>query len=232
MPVSESTDQSPVRWWAEPACWGLLAAHLLARLLFLAIKPVTAVSVDIAAWNRVAAAMRAGNNPYLSTDVLVHPPFGMQVVYVVDRLSVWLNCSFASAFWIVLIATELLLVAFCYGVLRQRRSAKAVFWITFIGITLQPAAMFHVCQHGNIDIFVGLFVLLATAGLAGFVSTRDPWSWLAGCVWIGLGVLVKIVPVILAPLLLIAAGRVRRGVFVLGVGLMLAPVPDKRSATF
>jgi len=197
----------------------LIVVHLAVRLAFLAIKPVPAVSVDVSAWYQVATELRQGRNPYVTTEILVHPPFGLQVAWAVDRIANLTGWQFPTAYFLFLVPFELSLVVLCYVILRDWQSPKAAKWIVLGGVTAQPALLFQACQHGNIDLFVGLFCVLGCAGFMAFLRSNDRWQYASACVWIGLGILVKIVPVMLAPLAFTAWRRSWR--LALGGGVLL-----------
>lgn len=212
------------RWYLEPALVAAVAVHTATRVIFLLIKPAAAVSADVEAWARVAAAMRAGENPYVTTNILVHPPFGMQLVFLIDRISTWSGLSFANAFWAVLVLTETILLVVCLCVLHRWHTARVSAVVVLVGITLQPAMLFSACMHGNIDLFVGLFVVLAVSELLRFAQEDEPRHYRKACIWLGMGILVKTVPLILAPLLLVGAERSRWRQVLIGGAIMLLPV--------
>jgi 4-amino-4-deoxy-L-arabinose transferase-like glycosyltransferase len=60
-----------------------------------------------------------------------------------------------------------------------------------VGVALNPMAILLVCQHGNSDVHVGLFVTLALAALVVYRRSRDVLVWLGACLFLGLGVLAK-----------------------------------------
>ena len=110
-----------------------------------------------------------------------------------------------------------------------------------MGISLNPIAILFVCQHENIDVFVGLFVVLALWALVTYEGAsdsgaRDAVPWLVGCLALGLGAFVKTIPLVLAPLLapgFRAASKLGRtmgaalflGPFVLGLSIVFALAP-------
>jgi hypothetical protein len=81
-----------------------------------------------------------------------------------------------------------------------------------------------VCQHGNSDVNVGLFVSLACAALIVHERSRDVLVWLVGCLLLGLGVFAKTTPLVLAPVLAPGARLASRTGRALGVALFLLPV--------
>ena len=84
-------------------------------------------------------------------------------------------------------------------------------------------AIILVCQHGNSDVQVGLLVTLAVAALGAHHRSRDIAAWLGGCLFLGLGVLAKTVPLVLAPLLAPGARLASRGERALGAALFVGP---------
>lgn len=100
---------------------------------------------------------------------------------------------------------------------------RAVRRALLVGIALNPVTIILVCQHGNSDVQVGLLVTLAVAALASHRRSRDVVMWLVGCLFLGLGVLAKTTPLVVAPLLAPGArvaSRVGRG---LGLTLLVGP---------
>ena len=97
-----------------------------------------------------------------------------------------------------------------------------------------------VCQHGNSDVNVGLLVTLACSALIAFRRSRDVVLWLCALL-LGLGVLAKTTPLVLAPLLAPGArlasplGRALGLVLLLlpataGLAVLLALVPRDRGS--
>src|SRR5262245_46588076 len=82
LPANEvrTTAGAPCRW-REGQMVALLIIHLAVRGLFLLITPAGA-SNDVSNWLAVAAALRNGENPYVTTPFLNHPPFWMQWIFV------------------------------------------------------------------------------------------------------------------------------------------------------
>src|ERR1051325_1273033 len=100
-------------------------------------------------------------------------------------------------------------------------SARAVRGALLVGISLNLIVIVFVCQHENIDVFVGLFVVLALWALVASQGAGDVVPWLAACLAVGLGAFAKTIPLILAPLLVPgfrAASRLGR---LLGAALYL-----------
>ena len=91
-------------------------------------------------------------------------------------------------------------------------------------VTLNPMMVILVCQHGNSDVNVGLFVTLACTALIAYQRPRDVVAWLTGCLLLGLGVLAKTTPLVLAPLLVPGARLATQTGRFLGAVLFILPV--------
>jgi hypothetical protein len=123
-----------------------------------------------------------------------------------------------------LIGAESAVAVVLYFLLTRFAPARTVRWLLIAGISLNPMAILFVCQHENIDVFVGLFVALALWALVVYDRTNDPVAWLAGCLALGLGAFTKTIPLVLAPLLapgFRAASKLGR---TLGAALFLGPI--------
>src|SRR5213075_289293 len=83
------------------------------------------------------------------------------VVWSIDRVSRALSISVFDVMRVTLIATESAIVVVLYLLMTRFAPAAAVRRALLVGISLNPIAILFVCQHENIDVFVGLFVALA-----------------------------------------------------------------------
>jgi Dolichyl-phosphate-mannose-protein mannosyltransferase len=210
----------------------VLGCSWLVRAVVIATWPKSAHSDDLDSWMTVAHALRAGTNPYVTTQIVKWPPFALVVVFLIDHAARAFDISFFLAMRLTLIAAESAIVVVLYLMLRRFASAQAVRWLLIAGISLNPMAILFVCQHENIDVFVGLFVALALWALVVYIDTDDSVAWLAACLAIGLGVLTKTIPLVLAPVLapgLRAASKLGR---TLGAALFLGPAALGVSVVF
>ena len=200
----------------------VLGIAWIARAVFvLAIGE--AHSVDVEYWRTALAALDEGRNPY-ETGVLNWPPLWLVVIKAVDAAAGLVGVGFWSALRIYLVLVESAVVVTLYVTLVSSGADRtAVRRTLLIGIALNPVAIILVCQHGNSDVQIGLFVTLAVAALAAHHRSRDVVGWLGGCLFLGLGVLAKTVPLVLAPLLAPGARCASRGGRALGAALFLGP---------
>jgi hypothetical protein len=200
----------------------LLGVSWLARVLFV-IAIGDAHSVDVDAWQRALEAEHDGQNPY-ETGVLNWPPFWLQIIALLDAVANHVDTSFWTALRIYLIMAESALVATLYLTLVSVGARRdAVRRALLVGIALNPVAILLVCEHGNSDINVGLLVTLAVTALIAHWRSRDVVLWLCGCLLLGVGVLAKTVPLVLAPILAPGARLAGKAGTVLGAALFLGP---------
>jgi hypothetical protein len=202
----------------------VLGCSWLVRAVVIATWPPSAHSDDLDSWIKVAHELNSGANPYVTTTIVKWPPFAIVVVWLIDHVARGLGVSFFTAMRVALIGTESTIVVVLYCMLSRFAPARTVRWLLIVGISLNPMAILFVCQHENIDVFVGLFVALALWALVVYDRTNDPVAWLAGCLALGLGAFTKTIPLVLVPLLapgFRAASKLGR---TLGAALFLGPI--------
>ncbi len=213
----------------------MLGVSWLARAVFIAAIG-DAQSLDVDYWRGALAAQDEGTNPY-ETGVLNWPPLWLMVIVGLDYAANLVDLGFWTLLRLYLVLVESAIVVTLYLTLVSAGAARgAVRRALLVGIALNPVTIILVCQHGNSDVQVGLVVTLAVAALAAHRQSRDVVMWLAGCLFLGLGVLAKTAPLVLAPLLAPGARRASRagrilaaalfvGPAALGVGVILALAP-------
>ncbi|MFZ1074406.1 MAG: hypothetical protein WAO21_13350 [Verrucomicrobiia bacterium] len=103
-------------------------------------------------------------------------------------------------------------------------SAARVRTLVIIGIALNPAAILLICQHCNFDVIVALWLMLFMISLLRYHQTKDYTDWLCACLFLGLGILTKTVPVVLAPMLAGGFREATTRLKFLGLALLLGPV--------
>jgi hypothetical protein len=202
----------------------LLAVSWGARLLFVALVPTAAHSLDVDHWMEVSALLENGINPYSATGYLNWPPVWMQSLYLIGTLARTLGLPFLTVLQACLIAVESALLLATLGLARRLLSPTDARRAVLFGLALNPIAILLVCQHGNFDVIVALWIVLFVAALERFHRDRDPVDWLAACAFLGLGILTKTVPVVLLPLLSARWREIPRRARWLGLALVLGPV--------
>lgn len=202
----------------------LLAAAWAIRALAIAVWPVAAHSSDLDSWEQVAFQLRQGTNPYATTSILKWPPFALVLVWSIDHLATWLGVTFFAVMRATLVAAEGAVVVVLYFLMRRFAPPREVRRILLVGICFNPMAILFSVQHENIDVFVGLCVVLGLWALVSAERGRDAVGWLAAALAFGLGVFVKTVPLAMLPLLasgMRAASKLGR---TLALTLFLGPV--------
>ncbi len=200
----------------------MLATSLLARAAFVLVVG-DARSSDVGHWLGALEYQDEGRNPYES-GVLNWPPLWLVVIVTLEYAANVVDVSFLSALRLYLVLVESALVVTLYLTLvRTGAERSSVRRALLVGIALNPVAILLVCQHGNSDVQVGLLVTLAVAALLAHGRSRDVVLWLTGCLLLGVGVLAKTVPLVLAPVLASGARLTTTAGKVLGAALFLGP---------
>jgi hypothetical protein len=199
----------------------VLLTGLLVRGVVLRMLPPGAISYDLRAWSEVAGFLAAGQNPYNLQPYLSWPPAWMQIVFFLDHVARRLDVPLAMVIRVFLIFVDGASVVLAARLIR-RIAPVSVLWPLLLGWSLNPIAILLVCQHGNFDGLVAICILAALLCLIEFIADRDVAAWLWACCWLGLGVLLKTIPIALAPLL--CAGRqLSRRALALGSVLLVGP---------
>ena len=201
----------------------LLAIFLIARILFMAFMPNT-YSKDLYAWLQVIDLLNQSKNPYTDSGVLNWPPFWMQILFAVHKVSDYTSISTISLIQFILISTEALTLLLTYWMLKRFFVYKNVTRLLILGWALNPIAILLSCQHCNFDIFVGFWILLSIAMMLKFFEDHSPVNLLMACFFLGIGILTKTVPLILAPLVLVAFQKQNISTKLFGFILLLTPV--------
>lgn len=214
----------------------LVGALLLVRLLFLAVLPEMSTSIDLRSWVYISNMLTHGRNPYLELHSLNWPPFWLMNLSLFGHVAQWTGMSVETMVRALLITCEAVVVAMTYLILAQL-GIKNRMRILVYGMVLNPVCFYLVCVHGNFDVIMMMFVLLFLDSLMRVSGTRDTQHWLLACLWLGLAVFCKTVPLILVPLLFQHLERTRGierlvGAFLVlmptavGVGTLLSLFPD------
>ena len=219
-PREPRASDSPPRLWREMSV--VLLTGLIARAVVLAVLPPKAMSYDLRAWLEIAGALANGQNPYtIPQHFLSWPPAWMQIVFFLDGVARFCDLPLSvviRGFLILADATG----AWLAGRLIRRIAPVSVLWPMLVVWSLNPVAIFLVCQHGNFDGLVAICVLLLLLSTIDFIEREDPVSWLWACGWLGAGVVLKTIPLALAPLLAVGRGLSRKTV-ALGAALAAGP---------
>ena len=202
----------------------VLLVFLVARLLFMLLMPANVRSFDTFSWEKIADSLGRGENPYQTTPFLNWPPFWMQIIFVLSKMSAAYGIPFFRVLQIFLIAVEAGVVVLLIRMIRAVVPDARIVGLVILGMALNPAAILMTCQHCNFDIVVGFWVLLFVLSLLRYNRSNDSADWLCACLFLGLGILTKTVPLLLFPMLAGGFRRAAANVRLLGVTLVFGPV--------
>jgi hypothetical protein len=215
------------RLWAAFDILGLILLLVAVRVYVLTHLSINAVSNDMHYWVTLYGQLNRGENPYgviLSDGWYPNwAPFWVQIVYGLGQLAQAEHWSLIRTINGALVATEVAIVILLYLTLAARAPRRRAVLLILGGIIFNPITILLVCVHGNFDVLVGLWVLLFVIALVRWAESRDPLDWVAATLWLGLGVLTKTVPVILASLLAVDWRRLRPIALLQGALLIFGP---------
>lgn len=201
----------------------VVAIAWAARLVFMWLIPPGAHSFDAYAWEHQALLLKQGLNPYQTSRLFSWPPFWMQCVFVISKIADGLGVPFFRVLQVFLILSETGVMVVTMRLIQRLTPTANVRILMIVGMALNPVAILLTCQHGNFDVIMVLWVLLAIACLMRYNGSEDVMDWLGACLFLGLGILTKTVPVVMVPLL---AGGFRKATLpgkLLGATLLLGP---------
>ena len=181
-------------------------------------------SKDLYGWLHVIDLLKEGKNPYTDSGLLNWPPFWMQMLFAIHKVSFHTSMSDTRLIQIVLISGEAIAMILTYWILKRFFKIQNASKILVIAWALNPIAILLSCQHCNFDIFVGLWILVFAFMMLKFFEDRSPVSWLMACFFLGIGILTKTVPLIVSPLLLIGIQKQNISTKIFGFVLMITPV--------
>ncbi len=211
-------------WWKDPRLWIVLVVAWLARAAFLWLMPQAVYSDDTRSWLDQWSAMQAGRNILVPPYYLPYPPLWIQCIFAMGKISVMTGLSFLTVLHVTLIAFETVVIVVSWrlaGMLAPEARRLPLF---LVGISLNPVVILLVCQHGQFDTLMMLWVMPMLLAFVRFNRSGEAVDWLTGCLFLGLAILTKTVPLILAPLALHAARRLPWKTLFLGGALAFVPV--------
>jgi hypothetical protein len=208
----------------------VLLVGLVVRVAFVVLLPRDATAFDLQAWTEVADVMAAGQNPYSVKPFLLWPPAWMQILFLLDQAAHHLDVPLTVVIRAFLILADGVVVLLTSALIRQI-APMSVLLLLLVGWSLNPVSIVLVGQHGNFDSLVAICIMMALLSLTQFAKRRDPVPWLWACGWLGFGVLLKTIPLVLAPLLS-SGRRATRAALALGGTLLIGPAAYGLSILF
>ncbi len=205
----------------------VIALFLMSRCFFIYLMPDWHFSLDMASWIKVATALQYQQNPYNVTSYLNWGPIWMIILFILLKIFIITEISFSVLIQIFLISTELSVFFVIYQIVKKHftKYRENILLILLFGLSLNPIAIFQVCQHCNFDVLVAFWLLLFIYMIFQFIDSSDPADWLFACLFLGIAILTKTVPVVLIPILFINTRRVLNFKYwFVGSTLVFAPV--------
>src|ERR1700744_2384429 len=199
--TGESRFGSFLRGYFDRDVFVVLMVAWAARFLFMLLMPPGVRSFDTYSWESVAHTLDQGGNPYQVTKFLNWPPFWLQIIFVISKMAGAYGVPFFRVLQLVLIMAESAVIVLLIKLIREVVPGVRIRGLLILGIALNPAAIFMICQHGNFDVFVALWLLIFMLALVRYRRSDDPGDWLCACLFLGLAILTKTVPLILIPML-------------------------------
>jgi hypothetical protein len=210
----------------------LAAVQLLALLLVAAVvrlgwmwfSPPQAISADLKNWPIATASMVIGDNPYSKTTFFNWPPFWMELLYFLMKISLRFDPdNFVRVMRCALIVADLGLLAATFWLMRVLDTGAPYMVLLLIGYCLNPLPTLLTIQHGNFDAFAAIWIVLFFITLIRYRRSGEVVYWLmaAGC--LGMGGFTKTFPLFLWPLLVPDALRLSWRARLLGMAMVAGP---------
>jgi hypothetical protein len=201
----------------------LVAVAWVARLAFMLIFPPTVRSVDADSWQKIAQLLAEGSNPYRVTPLLNWPPLWMQLIFCISKVSTALALPFFRVLQVSLMLVETAVMILTARLIYEIKPTALARNLVLLGIALNPIAILLTCQHCNFDIIVDLWLLLFAGALLRYNRGENQADWLMACLFLGLAILTKTVPLLLIPLLAGGFRRMANSFRFMGAFLLLGP---------
>lgn len=200
----------------------LATVALLARIGFFAALPRAAASNDLGQWAKIPDALAHGVNPY-TIGILAWPPLWMLFLAGLDQLSRLTSIEFTIVLRSFLILVDVVNILLALRLASRYADLRTAGRVLLVGMALNPIELFLLCQHGNFDALVVTTLLLFALMLLAWRETADAIDWLFASLALGIGVLLKTIPLLLAPILALHANRMSKRAVAMGSMLLAGP---------
>jgi len=203
----------------------LVAVTAATRLALSLALPSRVLSNDFRIWDTVTSVLLSGTNPYaVKAGLLYYPPLWMQVLFVLGELSSRTHIPLAHLIQLFLVGIDIVTVVVVYLFARALGIIGArAFWLALFGFAVNPISIILTCQHGNFDSVIGLSVVATAFALVVWNRQGVASTLLLACLILGIGILAKTVPLILAPFLAIRWRETDWPTRVVGATLVVGP---------
>jgi hypothetical protein len=225
----------------NPAFLPLLVSIIcfLSRACILAIKPYELASIDVIRFDTVIMELRAGRNPYSTTNYVNYAPFWLQILYFLDTIASKFHMQLRTVVMLFLACIESVVIILCFFIIREFKSeAKqtsiisrsspqaqdtAIAILLFCAFVINPIPISQICVQGHFDVLVALFISTALLFLTRWHREYIPVYWYGASTALGLGILTKTVPLLLTPLLFFNIKKLKKLEILFGIYLLFFP---------
>ncbi|HEY4184286.1 MAG TPA: hypothetical protein VGP07_04420 [Polyangia bacterium] len=144
-------------------------------------------------------------------------------MFLMSRLADVVGLQTSTVIRLFLAIAEMGLMVVLYRFLERIRGARFAFRILLVGVALNPVCLTQIVVHANFDVLVGTLAALAVIALLRYQETRDETRLVEASLWLGIGILLKTVPLVLTPLLFLCLRGVRARVVLVCALLVAGP---------
>ncbi|MGA3068289.1 MAG: hypothetical protein ABSF29_15700 [Tepidisphaeraceae bacterium] len=202
----------------------LLALLAAVRLFWMFIvMPPQSISIDMLDWRTVAYSLHHGINPYEKFELLNWPPFWMECIRLLFKISTSTNISFDNCVRFFLILADMTLLTSLWWLLKILDTTAPITKLLLWGYCLNPLLTILTVQHGNFDACAMIWVVLSIGWIIKFRRSDDQLDWLIAAAFLGMGIFTKTFPLFLTPLLAQGSRKLPARTRVLGVGILVGP---------
>lgn len=96
----------------------VVAVTLAARIIFMMLMPPFVLSADAQSWKIITDMLAAGQNPYHDKN-MCWPPFWLQILFVISKISSTLSISFFRVLQTTLVLADLIVAGLLVILIRE-----------------------------------------------------------------------------------------------------------------
>jgi len=210
----------------------IIIITVISRGLVILFLPQSSFSYDLKTWNIVSKCFTLGQNPYISTKYVNWPPFWMQIIFICNQLSKFLNIPLDVIIRIFFLVIEVICIYLIIKISKKYLNSGKIAHLIIIIVVLNPIFIILNYQHGQFDVVVSLWVLLFLYFLMEYNESNGTISWLFACLSLGIAILTKTIPFVLLPFLFYKTYKLNKRIKLLGLLLSIGPTALGMSIIF
>lgn len=205
------------------ALFFIIVINFILGAVILFNLPHGAYSLDLSNYLEVLRVLDHGGNPYEETSHLNYAPAWLQILWLLAKLVGPDVAARATSIKILNAAAAAVTSCVICIAISKLRPVRQAFWLTLLGFVLNPVIILLVYVHGSFDPLVALAMTSCLLLFNLAAKESNSRTWLAASLALGIGILLKTMPVILLPLLFLRQTWLPRRTFIGGLILALAP---------